>query len=151
MPAWQLPQAAGMFAQQAQVQPQQAFGMQQLPGMQPGGAMLPPSAAGAAGWPGMPQMQLPTNGQQQPQLAQQPMAGMQQPFGMQQPVQQQLPGMMPQQQWGVPGMVLPTGAPGGGIPLAPGVTGATVQHYLQLMQQKPAGGAPQAPANGTQH
>lgn len=143
-PAWQLPQAAGMLVQQ----PQQALAVRQLPGMQLAGGMLPPGAAAAVGWPGM---QLPANGQQQQQLAQQAVAGMQQSFGMQQPVQQQFAGMMPQQQWAMPGMALPTGAPGGGIPLAPGVTGATVQQYLQVLQQKPAGGVAPAPANGTQH
>lgn len=142
LPGLQLQQPAAMFAQQQQQQ------MQQQVGLQIGGGMAQP----VAGWPGM---QLPfANGQQQQQLVQQPIAGMQQAFGMQplmqQPMQQQFAGMLPQQQWAMPGLALPPSTTGG-MPLAPGVTGASVQHYMQLMQQKP-GGQPQQPqANGTQH
>jgi hypothetical protein len=123
---------------------------QQQVGLQIAGGMAQP----AAGWPGM---QLPfANGQppqqqqqlmqQQQQFMQQPLGGMQQPFGMPQQMQpgmalqQQFAGMMPQQQWAMPGVGLPAG-----------VTGATVQHYMQLMQQKPGGQQQPQQPNGTQH
>ena len=143
---WQMPQPAALVAQQQQ--PMQVQQAQQPMGLQIGGGMAQP----AAGWPGM---QLPfANGQQQqqqPQLMQQPMAGMQQAFGMQQALPQQFAGMLPPQQWAMPGLAMPGTA--GAMPLAPGVTSATVQDYMQLLQQKPGGQQQQQQqqANGTQH